>query len=70
MPIGTQEQDATMCGACGAFAAAAWTLWVESDRLDGHRACFRLCEAHYRRLMDHMMGTPDHDPLRPLRGYT
>lgn len=35
-----------------------------------HRARFRLCDEHYRRLMALMAATPDADPMRPLRGYT
>ena len=35
-----------------------------------HYARFRLCDDHYRRLMRHMMATPDANAARPLRGYT
>lgn len=72
-PIGTMEQTDTMCGACGRPDAAKWTLYIESDELCDaipHRAAFRLCEDHYRRLMAHMLATRDYDARRPLRGYT
>ena len=71
-PIHVHEQDDTTCAACGA-PTACWTLLVASDQLRAthdHMARFRLCDDHYRRLMRHMMATPDADPMRPLRGYT
>ena len=72
-PIGTGEFTSASCGTCGRFDSARWTLWVESDELRhycDHRAKYRLCEACYRRHMQHLLATPDHDPTRPLRGYT
>ena len=66
------EYERMQCGNCGREWAAAWSLWVESDRLReycDHRARFRLCDSCYRRLMLFMMAVPD-EYVKPFKGYT
>jgi hypothetical protein len=57
------------CSACGVENDAEWGLVIRRDRSRDMTAYLRLCDDCYRRLMAHLLETPDRG-REPLRGYT